>query len=46
MNKKPRFKTTDVKTLIRALERKPAYYPTYSFSSRTFIKRDLPGRKP
>lgn len=43
---RPRFRTTDIKAIIREIETKPTFYPTYVFSGRTFVKRDVPGKKP
>lgn len=44
--RRPVFRQTDMTTLVRSVERKPAYYPDYQFTGRTFVKRDVPGRKP
>lgn len=45
-DKKPRFRTTDMGALVRSVERKPNYYPTYKFTARTFVKREVPGKRP
>lgn len=46
MANKPRFTTTDIRTQIARVDRKPSYYPTYRFTGRTFVKQDVPGRRP
>lgn len=43
---KPKFRTTDMGALVRAVDPKRSYYPTYQFSGRTFVKRDVPGKRP
>ncbi|MFA5632980.1 MAG: hypothetical protein WC997_15850 [Porticoccaceae bacterium] len=43
---RPTFRNTDMATLVRQADPKPAFYPTYIFSAKTFVKRDVPGKKP
>lgn len=43
---KPRFRTSHVDAIVRSLDRERSFYPTYEFSGRRFMKRDIPGPKP
>jgi len=41
---RPRYKHTDIKTQVRAVERKPVVVPVYQFSGRTFFKKITPAQ--
>lgn len=44
--KRPTYRQTDMRQLVRQADGKPSFYPTYEFTGRTFVKRDVPGKKP
>lgn len=43
---KPLYRNTDMAAMVANADPKTNYYPTYQFRAKTFVKRDVPGRKP